>query len=280
MATASLAVTVCGVPAGFAGQEGGAEALEVPRGRSLLTLLLLAGTLAGVSLGPDNAQLSPGWTATNGFDEGIRNALVAKSASGRAAARISSDVLLASLGAGLVGDWIWLDKRGDYGLGRSVTTDSSWVLATLITTESVKSASRRPRPYVSECALDSGYVDACGSPGQFNRSFFSGHTSTSATLAGLICARHLALAKRDRTDWLICGGAASASLATGLLRITADQHYASDVLVGWGVGVAFGYVLPRVFDYRGKNGPFSRIAMVPIAGQRQWGMMIHYAYSL
>ena len=86
----------------------------------------------------------------------------------------------------------------------------------------------------------------------FNASFFSGHASESATLAGLLCARHLHRRERGRLDLAICGAAVAASAATGVLRISADQHWATDVLVGWISGGIFGYVLPSLIDYRGE----------------------------
>jgi membrane-associated phospholipid phosphatase len=50
-------------------------------------------------------------------------------------------------------------------------------------------------------------------------------------------------------DHLVCGGALGASVATGLLRLTAEQHYATDVLAAWSSGALFGYILPVWFDY-------------------------------
>jgi len=249
----------------------------VPPGRSLLTIVVLAGVLAGVSLGVD-APETPRWSAGNGFDDGIRDGLVGSSRSTRDRASTASDVLLAGLGAGLLADWIGEGRKGRYAWQNSALTDSSWILGDLLATQSTKVIAGRQRPYVDPCRVNPRYVSACGNFSDFNTSFFSGHASLSATFAGLLCARHLSPVDRDAWDWSICGSAAAASLATGLLRITADRHHASDVFVGWAVGAAFGYVLPRMFDYRGESGMFSRVAIRPVAERRKWGMTFSYVF--
>jgi membrane-associated phospholipid phosphatase len=69
-------------------------------------------------------------------------------------------------------------------------------------------------------------------------SFWSGHTAQAFTAAGLSCAHH-AYAKiygSAMADVLGCAGAISLSAATGTFRVLGDRHYASDVLVGFGIG--------------------------------------------
>jgi membrane-associated phospholipid phosphatase len=39
------------------------------------------------------------------------------------------------------------------------------------------------------------------------------------------------------------------SATTGILRLVYDEHWASDVIAGWLVGTAAGYVLPSVLHY-------------------------------
>ena len=50
--------------------------------------------------------------------------------------------------------------------------------------------------------------------------------------------------------WIWAGGLAFAG-STGYLRIAADRHFLTDVLVGASVGAAAGLVLPRLFDEDG-----------------------------
>lgn len=71
--------------------------------------------------------------------------------------------------------------------------------------------------------------------GEDNRSFFSGHTSTAFTSAGLLCAM-----KKHCTEALIVAS------MTGYLRIAAKKHYLTDVIVGAGIGYAAGRYIPTI----------------------------------
>jgi len=74
-------------------------------------------------------------------------------------------------------------------------------------------------------------------PNQKNdRSFFSGHTSSSFVSAGLMCAM-----KEYCTESLVAAG------LTGYLRMAANMHWASDVIVGAAIGYAQGRYIPTVF---------------------------------
>ncbi len=77
-----------------------------------------------------------------------------------------------------------------------------------------------------------------------NPSFPSGHTTFGVaitTSAGLIAHwRHY------KTEPYIWGAGITLSVATAYLRIAADQHYVSDVLVGAVVGAGVGVLVPRL----------------------------------
>jgi membrane-associated phospholipid phosphatase len=98
----------------------------------------------------------------------------------------------------------------------------------------------RERPFVH--ALDPEWKDRTAQPSDNNLSFFSGHTTlafavavsgaTVATLRGYDTAPYL---------WAIGGLMA---VATGWLRVAADRHYLSDVLVGAAVGSLVGWAVP------------------------------------
>jgi hypothetical protein len=51
-------------------------------------------------------------------------------------------------------------------------------------------------------------------------------------------------------------GALLLASATGVLRIAADDHYASDVIVGALVGIAAGYLFPKLAYYRPEGMSF------------------------
>src|SRR6185369_5578788 len=100
------------------------------------------------------------------------------------------------------------------------------------------SARARPGSGCSSCALDTA-------------SFWSGHATISATSAGLTCANHayLPLWGNPTADAAACALASSNALFTGVARIVADRHYASDVIVGAGVGFAVGFAVPTLLHY-------------------------------
>jgi membrane-associated phospholipid phosphatase len=68
-------------------------------------------------------------------------------------------------------------------------------------------------------------------------SFYSGHTSEAFLSAGAIC-----LSENDAT----CIGSLLLAGTVGYLRIAADKHWASDVIVGAGIGYACGRLVPTI----------------------------------
>jgi membrane-associated phospholipid phosphatase len=205
------------------------------------------------------------WRGDNGFDDEARDLLKGGSRSARESADTVSDVLLYSLGGAMLLDQVWL--RGEHPVFRSLLIDGGWLLGNELLTRTVKVSAGRERPFVEPCRGDPDYVPDCDEGRNENASFFSGHASTTATLAGLICARHVHRSERGGIDWLACGAAGSASIATGMLRITAEQHHATDVIAGWASGALFGYVLPTAFDYGSprKAPALSLRAVEPVA---------------
>ncbi len=80
-----------------------------------------------------------------------------------------------------------------------------------------------------------------------NVSFWSGHTALAfafATSAGTVASQ-----RRSRAAPLIWGVGLTLATATGYLRIAGDKHYLTDVVVGAGVGMAIGYVIPRLMQH-------------------------------
>ena len=71
--------------------------------------------------------------------------------------------------------------------------------------------------------------------GRDTRSFYSGHTSNAFTSAGLMC-----LQKSYCTESLILAG------LVAYLRVAAKEHFASDVLVGAGIGYFNGRYVPQI----------------------------------
>ncbi len=114
----------------------------------------------------------------------------------------------------------------------------------------------RVRPAEKGCATDPNHSPKCDNPVALNASFLSGHTALAFTGAGLTCAhhRHLPLYGGGFPDVAICVATLAASTATGVLRIMSDNHYTSDVLLGVGLGLVSGWVLPEWLHYGGGEG--------------------------
>jgi membrane-associated phospholipid phosphatase len=241
-----------------------------------LPSILLAGAFAVTQFAVDPPANSR-WTDRNAFDREIQSDLRGGSRSARKAAGTASDVLLYGMGAALVADWWWL--RDEYGFLRSVQVDSRWILADNLATRVAKVSAGRQRPYVEPCSLDPDYVSGCGSGRDDNTSFFSGHASNTAMLAGLLCARHLHRRDSDVSDAFVCGGAAAGALATGLLRIVSENHFATDVIAAWAVGAVFGYVLPSHFDYSSApEGPLALRSFTPVVGRDFYGFQYGFRF--
>jgi membrane-associated phospholipid phosphatase len=232
--------------------------------------VLLGAAFAVVEFAIDPPK-DPRWTAGNAFDDGIRDGLRAGSRSARDGASVASDVLVGGMAAFMVGDWVWL--REDYGGWESVRTELPWLLGSELATGTLKLAAGRQRPYVDPCQVDPDYIADCSTGRDANTSFPSGHTSTASTMAGMICARHLHRPNRSAMDWWACGGAVAGAFTTGILRISADQHYATDVLTSWASGALFGYLLPAHFKFRPLDEKRATLqAFTPLVGPRVFGL--------
>jgi membrane-associated phospholipid phosphatase len=109
----------------------------------------------------------------------------------------------------------------------------------------------RERPFGSACAKDPEYTDSCEELDRF-RSYYSGHAAITATGAGLTCSHHthLPLYGGGVADLAGCLVAVTGTLTTGVLRIAADRHWATDVMTGHIIGFGVGYLLPTLLYYK------------------------------
>ena len=124
----------------------------------------------------------------------------------------------------------------------------------------VKYIAARERPFASR--LTAEQKAATLYPEDNNMSFFSGHTCVAfaaATAAGTVAK--LRGYKNFWLPWLI--GLPIAAL-TGFLRMAADKHWFSDVLIGAAVGAANGYFIPTLFHPREEDGGVPRFTLAPM----------------
>jgi membrane-associated phospholipid phosphatase len=218
---------------------------------AVATGLLAAQAVTATLLYPDPGR---NWRGGILFDDSVRDALLLGSYDARENARPVSDNIYRLLGVypllvdNLVVTWA-VHGSGDVALEMLGMNLEGYALTGALVLTAQKLG--RERPAARGCATDPMYSPKCRSEVGLAESFFSGHTAIDATAAGLICAhhQHLPLYGGGWPDIAVCGVAAAAALTQGALRIMTDDHYASDVLVGLGVGTFSGYVLPNLLHY-------------------------------
>lgn len=126
---------------------------------------------------------------------------------------------------------------GEWGRDQVVALGS--ILVSRFASDVAKRTTRRARPNI---VFDHEPVDR----GDDVRSFFSGHAATAfaaAVSTGTIASRRNS---RD-AGWVWAGGIGLAT-STAYLRVAADRHFLTDVLVGAAAGATIGLVLSYVFD--------------------------------
>lgn len=110
-------------------------------------------------------------------------------------------------------------------------------------------------------ALDS--PECLAGTSERNRSFFAGHPAISMTAAGLTCMHHSHNPLYgDAGDALACGVTIGAAVMNGVGRIWINEHYPSDVIVGWSIGALVGFGMPAVLHYGSRQRSSGRIARI------------------
>jgi len=217
---------------------------------STLTLLLLNDKLAPLDCkwcvpGPIDGDLSRSATWSNPL-----------------AANTLSNVMQFAIPVGVMG----------YGLLQGYLLDdpaSGWADVLLITQATslamltnviVKYTTGRARPYVWQGNSDlypASVSDA-------NVSFFGGHTTF--VFAVVVSGSTLFFMQgMPGAPWVLGVGLAAAAF-TGYLRMAANKHYLSDVLVGAGVGSLVGWAVPYLFHRPGRKGAPQAGDLLPAPG--------------
>lgn len=189
------------------------------------------------------------WCGPNPFDQGFRG--VFNPAFSHTADTLSNVfafglVPLASLGMPALFAW------------QHDALDTFWVDALLIlqatfsamaVNQVVKFLVARQRPFVG--TLTQEELDALRDPADNDLSFFSGHTTF--TFALVTAAATVAQMRGYKYWWAILAIGGPLALGTGVLRMAADKHYASDVWVGTAMGSLFGAGIPLLFHGLAKS---------------------------
>ncbi|MBW2254664.1 MAG: phosphatase PAP2 family protein [Deltaproteobacteria bacterium] len=209
---------------------------------------------------PEDLTCADAWCETNGFDEALNPVFLAGNP--KAAGTISHVFTIGLTPAvGLAGVIVpaALAGKGGYALQDSIIVLDAFVIATGFNSLA-KMGGRRQRPayhYGREAE-----TEAEGHAGEEFVSFFSGDTTWAFALAS--SASTLAFLRGYPSARYIAIGTGVLALTGGILRMSADMHWATDVLVGAAVGTAVGIGLPLLVH--GRKRP-TAVALVPSFGE-------------
>ena len=107
-------------------------------------------------------------------------------------------------------------------------------------------------------------------------SFFSGHTSTTATasffVAKVFCDYHPELGNKK---YLVYGAAVIPPAVIGYYRVRAMKHFPTDVITGAAVGAAVGILIPHLHKRKKETG----LSWSPVAGSDVLGLTARYTFK-
>jgi len=232
--------------------------LERTNAAWLLSEMAISGAVVGtIFVLSRNAPDSCDWCKSNGFDDAFRVSFLSSSPRRPG---VASDILVGmvpALAAGALMAPAFSSGRHDHAVQNLAIAASATGIAVAMSLVS-KDLIARSRPAQYHGVMSK--TIAASKPEERFVSFYSGHTasvfamaSSTATLAymrGYDSAPYIALV----------GGALGFS--TGLLRIAADMHWATDALVGAVTGTAVGVALPLLAHPR-KRSP---VIVTPLVG--------------
>ena len=144
-------------------------------------------------------------------------------------------------------------------------------LYTVGVTEITKGLSKRIRPYAynPETPLDTRLSK------NTRASFFSGHTSMAASFSFLTAKVFHDLSDNNTVKAFVWTAAALIPAATGFLRYRAGKHFPTDIITGYVVGGAIGYLVPFLHKKRFAK---ENLSLVPVAGPDNVGLYASYRW--
>jgi len=195
-----------------------------------------------------------GWRGPILFDDGARDLLRARDPRASHLASVWSDNLFYGMAVApfVIDNYL-------VALGVHQSTDVSMQLTLIdlqafgfagVITLGTEHLVARARPPFSDCSGLDSTDPRCNLRDDY-RSFYAGHPAATFTAAGLTCAhhQHLPLYGGGAADVVPCVVMVGLATTTSMLRIVADRHWSSDVLVGVAVGIGSGYFLPSILHY-------------------------------
>ncbi len=185
-----------------------------------------------------------GNVTVNGFDRAIRSALVGRGLSPPTWSRVSDVTVFGVVPlASLALDWtVGHQERLDRPFADDAGIMAESLLAAALVDQLVKFVAARQRPFAAfDAPYAADYHQSVGAADD-NLSFFSGHSAAALSLT-VAASRLVELRTGRRIGYAIL---VPLGVVASLMRIAADKHWATDVLVGMAVGALAGYVIPSL----------------------------------
>ncbi len=225
-------------------------------------LAVAALALGGGYVVSRNAPDSCRWCASNGFDEGFRDAF--RSSTPRKPGMVSDLLtigIVPALAAGALAGPALKAGRRDHALENLVIAASAAGLS-LGLALGVKGTTARKRPAEHHGVLTE--TEARNKDVERFVSFYSAHTTSTFALASSSATLSYLRGYDSAAYVAFAGGAVG--LTTGFLRIAADMHWATDVLVGAASGTAVGVALPLIVHSREHRREGGTVTVSPLLG--------------
>jgi membrane-associated phospholipid phosphatase len=201
-------------------------------------------------LAPSTCKLcdrdSAGVDRLNGLDQWARGARWGSLEAQSTASVLSYVMVFAALPAAITGIEVALARGETRWVSEDLVLVTKTTALALLLNQSVKFIVGRERPFVHVLAPEERKLTE--DPLDNNLSFFSGHTTFA--FASVVAAGTVAELRSYRGRAWVWAVGLPLAVASGYLRMAADRHYLTDVLVGAVVGAGFGVGIPLLLHPR------------------------------
>jgi membrane-associated phospholipid phosphatase len=208
---------------------------------------------AGLNFGVPPAS-TPNMSASNPVDNTARHALMAPKDMQLTLSKVSDGILGVALAVPILIDAALVVGVGDRNpayMGRMAALYANSLATAGFIVVLAKTFVAQPRPYMADCAPDS--KEARCTAGDRYQNFFSGHATMTAVAAADMCEKHLHghIYRNKGGDIAACVISAALSVAVGILRVSAEMHNISNVMLGWAVGSGVTVLTEELAHYQG-----------------------------
>jgi membrane-associated phospholipid phosphatase len=206
--------------------------LTTPTSSDYALTMVGGGLWVGSEIFKDSiAPSEPRWKTPNALERAVRDSLKWRNTDLNIASR-SSDLLL----VGAVSSLFWTPLLTENDYRSHVMVGLEAVILSGVLMQGVKFAVGRQRPY-------SYYSTRPAKGADDYLSFYSGHASTVFAVA--TSTAYLLSDAHPKQKNVIWSSALAVAATVAYLRVAADKHYFSDVLVGGLTGGTIGYLVAR-----------------------------------